>query len=336
MTHGEINVTNWMTSNWDLIASRKLSQVCLPTSHDSGTFIHTLGTVFGTERVTKTQSYDFGNQIAQGVRSFDIRPAWVDTGIIQGWYTAHSSKLPVIGVQGAVGANLATAFTQMSTFFSDASNNKELLILNLSHFIDWNTGKMLSKAQMATLFDLIRKHIGHLLVKANDDQLNLAGETMESLLAKGNIIVLIDDDYPLDAGASKFGFWTNKNLPINGSYANTNNVNQMIQDQRAKMEEYQHSDQQDFLMSISWQLTLQGTQNVPGRSISILDLAAQANIKMLPTLTGWLADKTINTQIYPNLLQTDNCGIGFLQSDQPDEGYSVVDFCLKLMKTLNF
>src|SRR3954464_10542201 len=44
------NVPHWMTQNWTTLRELTLNQVCLPGSHDSGTFTATYETRYGSQR----------------------------------------------------------------------------------------------------------------------------------------------------------------------------------------------------------------------------------------------------------------------------------------------
>lgn len=305
-----VETSNWMKKNWGLLSDKPLSKICVPGSHDSGMYGYTYITKFATEQNTKTQLFDIQMQLMQGIRSFDFRPVWRNSE----FYFAHYSKVDVVGYQGAIGKSIESALQQIAAFFADEAHQNELVIINFSHFLDWDhrdddDDHRLSKDQQLKFVELLNKYIGHLLVKL--DTKNLAAVSVGDLVRSGNIIAVFDD-FPIvnkneDIDLTK-GLYPDKNLPMKGSYANTSDLDDMVDNQKSKMEKYPHDASKGaFLMELSWQLTLQGVENTDPVGHSILKLAKKANGALSTKMSKWLNNGVINETVYPNILQTDAC-----------------------------
>ena len=79
---------------------------------------------------TMTQESDILGQLNAGARYFDIRPVWVESD----YYTGHYSKLGD-NWAGSAGQSIAEVIDDINTF---TSSNSELVILYLSHTIDFS------------------------------------------------------------------------------------------------------------------------------------------------------------------------------------------------------
>lgn len=290
--------SSWMEKHWDLLSRKPLYRVCFPGSHDSGTFVSTYETEFGKPRVTRTQLFDIRTQLAQGVRSFDLRPI-----LYAGeFYTAHYSELPRIGRQGAIGVELKAALHQVHAFVS--VHRKELVILRFSHV-------ELAAVERELLFELVRTSLQGVLICG--DESDLCEATMSDLIARGNVIAVFDTE--VAQGSSDGGIWGAEAVKARGGYSNTDKVPLMISSTRdghpGQLNQLQGSRRgpgaDRFLFELCWQLTLQGVQNGPTGTQSILDLAADANAALFGNVNGWLEDGTINQEVYPNVINTDAC-----------------------------
>jgi hypothetical protein len=299
--------SSWMGDHWDLLSKRPLYRMCFPGSHDSGTYMSTHQTSFSSERVTKTQILDIQGQLMQGVRYYDLRP--VVYGDENAFYTAHSSDLTKIGLgyQGAIGAELRAALDQVRAFVSQ--NRKELVILRFSHCTSWGRSDF-SDLERERLFALIKQSLDGVLICG--DETDLCGVTMGTLIARGNVIAVFD----LGATqlSSREGIWAAQALESRGGYSDTNEVPSMIRcekkDHLGQLNQLaaskRSSHEKPFLFELCWQLTLQGKQNGPTGTVSILDLAAEANAALFDNVKGWLGNE-INPDVYPNVINTDAC-----------------------------
>ena len=298
--------SSWMGDHWDQLSKRPLYRVCFPGSHDSGTYIPTYQTEFGSERITKTQIFTIQGQLTQGVRYYDLRPV-----VYEGkFYTAHYTDLTTIGLgyQGAIGVKLDEALKEVKNFVSE--NKKELVILRFSHCAMWDRSDF-SDTERDRLFTLIKDSLRGVLICG--DETDLCGVTMGTLIARGNVIAVFDPGTKKQP-ARDDGIWAAQALETRGGYSNTNKVPSMIrcekEDHLGQLNQLEaserRSDEKPFLFELCWQLTLQGAQNGPTGTVSILNLAAEANAVLFSNVEGWLG-KEINPDVYPNVITTDAC-----------------------------
>lgn len=305
--------SSWMSSNATLLGNKPLSEICLPASHDSGTYKRTYHTRYGTQAVTKTQIFDIQMQLMQGARKLDLRPALWNGD----FYTAHYTDISKdsglaatfkVGFQGAAGVALSEALEQVAAFIDN--NQGELVTLKFSHFIDWakrddRKDNGLSAEQSRLFISMVRDVLGAHLITG--DAANLSRLTVNELLSKGNVIALMPNGF--EGIDSKAGIWAIDQLPGEGGYSNTNVLEKMVANQKEKLTSHSH-DNQSFMMNISWQLTLDTSNSISGATLgtpTILSYAQKANAALSPTLSEWLVHGVINGTYYPNTLQTDIC-----------------------------
>ncbi|MEM7039755.1 MAG: hypothetical protein AAF570_22470, partial [Bacteroidota bacterium] len=320
------SISGWMTENWDLIANRPLSKICIPGSHDSGTYQETTATVRGGWKNTKTQLYDFQLQLMQGARYFDLRPTLYNAQ----FYTAHSSKIAG-NFFGAVGALLEDIFLQLDAFLSIPGHEKELILLDFHKFSEWarNTNT-LNEEKQQNFLDLVNEFIGHRLVQVRAGDQNLADLQVGNLVnandgngANRNVVAILPKDFtklPLPAGFFLKDSTDPKtklpredgNLTTFGQYTNTEKVQDLVSmaNPRSQLkqltEQPRENEERPFLFLMSWQLTQTGNTVVFGGD-TILELADLCNPALKHYVDTWIASKIINDQCYPNILQTDAC-----------------------------
>lgn len=139
---------NWMQLNLPSLGTKTLRQLAMPGSHDAGMSMlsSTNGPVKDCNVLTQTKS--IGGQLALGSRYFDLRVRRSDLrtrlradskllhqpAIAGGKYTTgHFSSVDLIFTRsffGGTGQSFDDMITDINTFTND---NKELIILNLSH-----------------------------------------------------------------------------------------------------------------------------------------------------------------------------------------------------------
>ncbi|KAG8411470.1 hypothetical protein J3458_015527 [Metarhizium acridum] len=72
--HSVGNARDWMSQNLSTLGSRKLRDICVPSSHDSGMSRVPWSTAFAAVGSVATQYVSVEEQLKFGVRYFDIRP----------------------------------------------------------------------------------------------------------------------------------------------------------------------------------------------------------------------------------------------------------------------
>lgn len=298
--------SSWMTLNWDLIRNQSLDRVCLPGSHDSGTFDEKQETTFASDRNTRTQLFDIRLQLMQGARVFDLRPAYYEGQ----FYTAHYSTVPVFGAQGAIGVSLATAFDEMAAFVAASENSRELIILDFSHFSTWNGRDVsLGLKNNSAFAELVRQKLSRWLVCGEPGE--LFTRTLDELMTDGKDrknVIAISPTFESDATQTRLGLWNKDYFPTQGAYSHKSDVKAMADKQLENLRTFSHAKSR-FMFELCWQLTLSDVGSTPLGSNSILALADVANPQLPTTVGKWMAgDKpSITTEYYPNIINTDAC-----------------------------
>jgi len=296
------NVSHWMGDQNSLIGGRTLKEISLPGSHDAGMSVsqHCSG---GIECNTKTQEKDILEQLEAGSRYFDIRPVYDDHSGI--WYTGHFSFAGSYLV-GCAGQGLGSALACVAIFFESQENEKELVILDISHCLVNKTAVADDHCDVSRQDEVVDEIISHLdqyMVKCAD--CNLMSMTLDEISDQGggNVIVILSDDVRDTAK----GLFSAKDIDIYNEYANTSWLPTMRDDQESKL--LTESHHKDNLFLYSWTLTLSTLDAAqcwePGNN-SILDNAHWANPQLNPSITGLVEDNKITKTLFPNILYVDN------------------------------
>jgi hypothetical protein len=227
--------------------TRPLRQITLPGTHDSGCYrSQTLANVW-----SQTQTEDIGQQLAGGVRYFDLRPC---ARGIEFW-TYHGPLYWGGELTGADGI-----LEQISDYFDSlAPSDRELVILNISHF--YNFTNLLH----ANLVTAIQAALGPHLVLWNQAQINVFNCAYSQLLSgpaaqpeRSRVMVLYDGalDTPVEpyvaglpftggGGVNGFFVLAPKYAPPNplnlfDQYANSGRLSVMSSDQLNKLRQRQN------------------------------------------------------------------------------------------------
>jgi hypothetical protein len=323
-----LETASWMRDNWSLVADRPLNRICVPGSHDSGTYTYTALTLFGAVSTTKTQIFDIQMQLMQGIRVFDLRPALHDGR----FFTYHATNVLDAGaLQGAIGPSMEAIFAQVRAFAGKPEHKQELIVLNFTHALRWSGAgheRALSADQKRQFVEQVKAQLGDLLIRRKATQLTEL--TCSNLLtSRATVICLFaDDEFGTTEGETEEGIWNSKYFRMKGSYSDTDNLNQMINGTNGTEARSQHSklqssnrslpaNKESFMFELCWQLTLPWPS-----SSSILSLASEANPALGPTLTQWMNSQVINKSVYPNIINTDACQ----ESDT-----KAVELCIAIM-----
>lgn len=319
-----------MQSNLNVLGDRKLINLCILGSHDSGMSLLDGGTLGANECNTKTQLEDIHAQLMHGARYFDIRPVISSGQFKTGHYSGlpdsfdiprpvkWAAKLADISFPepgddlGANGQSISSIVQNINDF---TAQNKELIILKLSHDLDTDTGRNyphFSQEQWNNLFKEMSQ-INHLYIN-HDQNLKINDLTLESLIGNNQAcVIIIVDPENTSTNLGDFegrGFFTTSALEIYDDYSGTNDLDHMANDQLDKMEtQKQHGSY--FLLS--WTLTQDTMQIikclVPKFRTSIIELAEGANAcleeKLMPKVTS---------SVFPNIIYMDNIGAGSLDT----------------------
>ena len=337
--------STWMTANWNMLSDKALSSICMPGTHDAGMGTITYSTAGSDACNTQTQKYRVLDQLNQGARYLDLRPCTWDnyqTGK-SGLYLCHYSNVPVLGVFGSAGQLLTSALNDVATFMAQSAGSHELVILKFSHFGSlflppppppppgggvsppsiWTYSPM-SSSTFTTLVKDVTNILGAWLVTDTNSKVNLNQQAMTNLSGSGNRVLAVFDlgmqksgDFPaakVDTGAGIFGYQdymtnppsgTTPNMVVFDQYANSDDLNTMISDQKSKFINYTTNPKQSFLLS--WTLTMQLGDQISG-SPCISELADQADGALSGQMGNWMSDNVITSTKKPNILLIDYIG----------------------------
>jgi hypothetical protein len=140
----------WMTQLFaNYLQNRPLRAITIPGTHDSGCYVDSM--TWG--RVARTQVANMAAQLAGGIRYFDLRPAIARDG---SYWTYHGPYW---------GDSFNNILQAIVTYFTNNPGaNRELVILNISHFNGTWTNDM-----HVRFIDYLRNALGDRLVQYNQN-----------------------------------------------------------------------------------------------------------------------------------------------------------------------
>jgi len=287
-----------MQSNIETIGNRTLQQICIPGSHDAGMSSCTAPTAFAGAWNTVTQTQTILGQLNEGSRYFDIRPA-IGGGE---YYTGHYGKIFDLTYQGARGQSIQDIINDVNNF---TSNNNELIILDLAHDFNTDTGNSsyqpFTQSEWNVLFNILTQINNRFVTRSEDLKLLTLNDFIKPGGTSKAAVVILVSTANVDLGSyAAQGFYPSSYLQIYNNYANSDDLGTMISNQFGKMENKNNYQNQLFLLS--WTLTQQ-TKDILDKT-SILSLASIANSGLYPQSDRFIQDAS--KQIIPNIILIDN------------------------------
>lgn len=304
----------WMQDNIGKLGPRTLRQLTIPGSHDAGMYELTGGTAFANDANTQTQTLSIGGQLTLGSRYFDSRPVISDGQYVSGHYSDLTEPL---GWQGGNGESFDDIISDINDF---TSTNKELIIVNLSHDYDTDTGRdyqVFTQAQWDALFELLLG-INDLYVAPDPTTVDLTQLPLSDFIGDDNaavVVIVQPNNGSITLGDyNSLGFYTYSQFNAYNSYSDTDSDSDMSSDQLQKMRTVRTSpDAQEFLLS--WTLTQDAADAVTGYP-TILDLAAEAMQSLYTDVFPACSNTT-----YPNIIFLD----GWNTSDPTALALAIID-----------
>jgi hypothetical protein len=187
----------------------------------------------------------------------------------------------------------------------------------------WSYSPM-SSSTFTTLVKDVTNILGPYLVTNTNSTVNLNQQKMSNLSGNGNRVLAVFDlgqqksgDFPaaqVDTGAGIFGYrdymtnppsGTTPNMVVFDQYANSDDLDSMITDQKSKFVNYTVNAKQSFLLS--WTLTMQLGDQISG-SPCIFELAEQADGALSGQMGNWMLNNVIKADKKPNILLIDYIG----------------------------
>ncbi|KAF3937528.1 hypothetical protein ABW19_dt0209751 [Dactylella cylindrospora] len=302
--------TNWMQMNLPTIGTRKLKDISMPGSHDSGMSTVTSSTLLAFEGNTLTQWHSIYDQLMYGARYFDIRPV-VSSGEFR---LGHYSHIMDNSWQGMSGQRLADVIVQINDFTEDYG---ELVILNLSHDLLTDIGNDNYQSFDQGWWDSLLNTLSNpdtglkriYITDQDPATVNLMTEPLNKFIGSGQGAVLIicdpgrgigtnDGQINIDAFRSK-GFYARSQYDPIDSYTGSKDLEAVVTDQINKMNA--RDVNRPFLLS--WTITLSDWQdNIPGLA-SLRDTADEMNDLLWSRLTP-----AVNANTWPSILYIDSMG----------------------------
>jgi hypothetical protein len=310
-----IKTDRWMEQMWGYLNTRTLDEISLPGSHDSGMNkdnIHTCR--LGTVTNTATQNGNIEYQLNKGSRYFDIRPAVIEPDKYNGtrWATAHVDDVAG-NTLGCEGESLESIREGLHNFFLDPSHSSELVVLKISHCGEepslFSSGFQCSDTELKYIASSL--NVSKLLIKFNESGTDtLKTMPLEALIAKGNVLLLVDGASEPEKGIFSVGSDCGDDYYLYDEYSDSNDYTTMKNDQKSKLKtSANHSltcDGEEYRKNflLSWTLTL-STSQILGGSPSILDIASDATPKLEEEIKGWIGTKDISKKYFPNIIYID-------------------------------
>ncbi|RSL48410.1 hypothetical protein CEP54_012939 [Fusarium duplospermum] len=241
--------SGWMQRHLHLIGNRPLSQICVPSAHDAGTYHLRFGTVGGGKNVVLTQTKSMLDQLHLGVRHLDIRATYAIlpdsfhdplNGTRTGWYCGHYTPQGQkfgIGWQGGSGASIDELVQQVNEYTRD---HAELVILKISHVVVLRHSKLWAIEDPLTLGHVtsLMQSLGQLeyLFKATNasggKEKPLNDYTLNEFVGTGQaaVVVVIEDLDKISADvAFEHGFWPRTSVSFNQeSVTHTQDIKEAI------------------------------------------------------------------------------------------------------------
>ncbi len=304
----------WMErlfSEIDDFGDRKLNEIALPGSHDTGMNAgdkHNC-TAGAGECNTVTQNGDIGYQLSEGARYFDIRPKIEPDNTGTDWSTGHVQKYDDAAM-GCEGEEKSSIIDNLKDFFADGKHAKELVILKISHCTTppqwaYQGGYAdCSDSQKSEMAHNLASHLRDLVVKGD---INLNDMTLNEILDKGNIILLVSDVRDRAKGIFQWGYGDDDDYYIYDDYSNTENFSTMKDEQIKKLLNLDHHTGHYDGFLLSWTLTLTSWGAVhcaiAGPSIRVLALKAEPRIYEYMYKLG--EEGKLTKTLFPNILYVD-------------------------------
>ena len=284
---------DWMQDLIKKYPSKNISlkDICMPRAHDAAMY-EVNNCYAGNACNTKTQYRTMKSMLESGIRVFDVRPVLKD-GV---FWTYHATHCEGFGCDGVL---LKTFLDETKTYLE---NHNELLIFDLTHFCNTSSDDM-------AFLNLLNTSLGNTIYKQDSTNSNLFINTPLSDIINensgGKVVLKMED---LLANNHQEGYFNNTFIPVEGTYANKADAEEMKADQKAKFTAYNSSN--ESLFRISWTVTMDNALalncfNEDRNPLSIEDITKDATNLLASTIDEWINNGTIQKAKIPNILSVD-------------------------------
>lgn len=274
-----VDPSNWIGQSLGVIGNLTLKQITLPGTHDSGTYYLTDVPMPGdqsnfweevykladatdsdvgkiVEAWAKSQDQNFFQQMAGGIRYFDLRSGWNKTH--NTWVTFHFVE----------GSPVQYLLSNISEFIQ--SHPQEIVIVEMSHFEGYPTS-----ADITMLRNMVLNTLGPYLYPVD---LSFAFTINNMVNSNKRVLVTMDQGYDNQV------IWPPST--IYNTYADTSDLNKMIEYNNKTVQLFMGNTWPKQVFKISWTLTPDGTciseSILPWKPHSLIQMADHGN-KALPS-----------------------------------------------------
>lgn len=291
----EVKPESWMHDLMALYPDKNIAliDVMMPGAHDAGMY-ELNGCSFGANYCnTETQLLNFGDQLKQGIRIFDVRPAVAD----RKFYTQHATDCNGLGCKGAM---LSTIFTDINNFLD---THAELVILEISHYCG-------TSITDTAFLNLTTRLLGDKIYKETaTPAVSFIHQPLKEIIGTGTSgkVLLIYEGVANNATNRANGFFSDAILPKEGRWTNSHYLKDMKQGQ---LNEYNNfSNDGEHLFQFSWQITQNELQAINcalnPNATTIHQTADSANIQLAPTMDSLISANQIRKGRIPNIIYLD-------------------------------
>jgi hypothetical protein len=287
-----------MQKSLSSIGSKTLREIAMPASHNSG--MNKLTNRYsGVEHNTLTQSLGVYLQAKNGVRYFDIRPAYR----LGTFYSGHFSKLAGRYI-GGTGTSIHDIVHDINDFNIDFPG--ELIILDVSHDMNIDSDfRHLTPPEWQELYQALDGLADLWTPRSSNLPHDLSTVPLSTFItpgSKSSIIIRLPAYAPAVTGVSRHhAFLPDTRLPVANRFSDTDRPNDLSVDQIRKM--HLHPSPRDMMFMGVWTLTEHWLHsiNVANHAHSIIVHTAIAHRRLFSDL--WPA---MSQKFYPNLIQVDD------------------------------
>ncbi len=237
--------SRWMTQN-ERIQTSTLSKMTIPGAHDAGMGMVASCSTYASSDSTQTQYTSIWQMLNDGIRYFDLRPIFVQGhGVMRLGHYSWIGKTINLGVhkftlrnEGCAGFAVETALEHVRAFM-EGSENREVVILKMSHFMNLqthdNSSSQFDPADFAQLQRMIQEKLGPYLLIGNRD---FRYTPISALTATGPKVIVTFDAQGYDGSS---GIYPESDLNLYDQYANKSSYTAMRDDQFDKLKTYARS-----------------------------------------------------------------------------------------------
>lgn len=274
-----------------------LVDLCLPRSHDTGTYELTTCSLGALACNTQTQHLWMSAQLEAGVRVFDVRPQLVEGE----FFTHHTISCGSLGCQGD---SVASLLAQVRAFV-DA--HAELVILQVEHYCDTSPT---DPDLVALVADTLGDRLYTEAEDAPDADVRFSERPLRTLIppaAGTGKVLMLWGSLPNQPAHRAAGRFASSFIHTEGGWSNKQDADELVADQLKRYRNYKEGD--DTLFEFSWTLTMDGplaaaclTDEAPR---SIKSMAAEVNDVLASNLDALIAAEEIRPGRIPNMISVD-------------------------------